>query len=96
VTLTIHPEATREFQHSARYYRTISDQLSSRFIREIEESLRAIAASPELYPFRFAPARAKQLKVFPFFVVYFAEDDRITVLAVAHMKRRPGYWRSRM
>jgi hypothetical protein len=33
---------------------------------------------------------------FPFALVYrIAPDDSLRVLAVAHDKRKPGYWRSR-
>jgi len=33
---------------------------------------------------------------FPFAIVYVELDAQILVLAVAHGKRRPGYWRERL
>jgi hypothetical protein len=33
---------------------------------------------------------------FPYSVVYLEDEDEIWVLAVAHAKRRPGYWRGRL
>jgi len=43
-------------------------------------------------------ARARQLVVtgFPYDVVYMVHDDVVSVLAVAHHHRRPGYWRERL
>ena len=35
------------------------------------------------------------LEGFPFSVVYRELEDAVYVIAVAHDKRRPGYWRSR-
>lgn len=32
---------------------------------------------------------------FPYRVVYFVEHEVLTIVAVAHAKRRPGYWRDR-
>lgn len=33
---------------------------------------------------------------FPFCIPYVAEEGRVIVLAVAHARREPGYWRERM
>lgn len=40
--------------------------------------------------------RRVNLRVFPFYVAYVAENDLIWVLAVAHGYRKPGYWSDRM
>jgi hypothetical protein len=32
---------------------------------------------------------------FPFQIVFRHEADRVHIVAVAHSKRRPGYWRDR-
>jgi toxin ParE1/3/4 len=32
---------------------------------------------------------------FPYSVIYREEDDRMYVLAIAHHRRRPDYWRER-
>ena len=32
------------------------------------------------------------LRRFPFAIGYVVEDDTVTVLAIAHLRRRPGYW----
>jgi len=35
------------------------------------------------------------LRRFPYQIVYRLKPDGIVVVAVAHLKRRPGYWKSR-
>lgn len=33
---------------------------------------------------------------FPYRVVYFVQDNRLRIVAVAHSKRKPGYWQERV
>lgn len=40
--------------------------------------------------------RSKGVTGFPCRVVYFVNADLLTVVAGAHSKRRPGYWRDRV
>jgi toxin ParE1/3/4 len=42
-----------------------------------------------------ADSRRYLLHRFPFQIVYRARGETIEVVAVAHLKRRPGYWKSR-
>src|ERR1019366_5879929 len=42
------------------------------------------------------PYRRKILKRFPYVVFFRAESDTIEVVAVAHAKRRPGFWLARL
>jgi len=50
-------------------------------------------------PMRHAAAehgtRRILLEHFPFTLYYRVREDVITIVAVAHQKRRPGYWQSR-
>jgi hypothetical protein len=39
--------------------------------------------------------RKRSLKRFPFTIVYEVTQTRIAVIAVAHQRQRPGYWRAR-
>jgi hypothetical protein len=40
-------------------------------------------------------ARRILLDRFPYSVIYRASADEILIIAVAHLRRRPGYWRHR-
>ena len=61
----------------------------------VSATVRALA-----YPQAGTPAtndtRRVFLKDFPFAVVYRPDTDGITIFALAHHSRRPGYWRSRV
>ena len=50
----------------------------------------------DFYPEARAGRTLQAVTGFPYRIVYFVEDDLLTVVAVAHSKRRPGYWRDRV
>jgi hypothetical protein len=47
-------------------------------------------------PLYFGNFRRLLLRKYPYFVVFRELPRRIQILAVAHAKRRPGYWRARI
>lgn len=68
----------------------------SGFEVEFEEALKAIAAHPERYPLCDDRHRFFLLKRYPFQIIYRKTfEDRWLVVAVAHGRRRPGYWCNR-
>jgi len=56
-----------------------------------------IAEHPERFPLLQEPdIRSAKVKRFPYRVVYVVVGEDVDVIAVAHAKRRPTYWRRRM
>lgn len=87
--------ARREFLTEVVYYNR-EPGLGARFAAAVEDAtVRALA-----FPLAGAPAskntRRVFLKDFPFAVVYRPDADGITIFALAHHSRRPGYWQSRV
>ena len=88
--------ARREFLAEVIYYNEERTGLGVRFTAAVEEATaRAVA-----FPLTGSPAskstRRVFVKDFPFAVVYRPTTDGITVFALAHHSRRPGYWQSRV
>ena len=54
-----------------------------------------ILERPDAWPSYFANTQRVLLRRFPFFLVYRVRDERVEIVAVAHARRRPGYWRRR-
>jgi hypothetical protein len=42
------------------------------------------------------PARRHFSVDFPYAIIYLNQPDRVWIVAVVHMKRKPGYWRGRL
>lgn len=93
--IRFHSEARVEFLDQILYYENAQSGLGQRFRAEIEAAA-ALAAS---LPFAGATYKYGTRQVlpqkFPFSVVYLTRETEIIILAVAHFKRKPGYWRNR-
>jgi toxin ParE1/3/4 len=92
----LHPEADEEFAGAVRYYAEISPELGVRFYREMERLFREICADPERFCKFDPPAQRHFSRDFPYAVIFLQKSDSIWIVAVMHMKRRPGYWRERL
>jgi plasmid stabilization system protein ParE len=92
----IHPAALEEAQAAAEWYRQRSVPAAEMFLDEIERSVDRIRDFGEQCPpFTFGTRRLL-LRRFPFAVVFRALSGRIEIIAFAHARRRPGYWRTRV
>ncbi len=49
-----------------------------------------------MYRILKAPFRRHLLPKFPYSIIYAIEPDHIRIIAVAHSKRKPGYWSARI
>ena len=92
----LHRDADEEFAGAIRYYSEIAPELGQRFYREMERLLLEICADPERFHRFDPPARRHFSRDFPYAVIFLAKTDFIWIVAVMHMKRRPGYWRERL
>ena len=90
-----HPEAEAEFLAAARFYDAQTPGLGVDFVAEVRRATQTLADHPEL-GHRFS-RRLRRLLVhrFPYGLLYRVESDKIFIVAVAHLRRRPGYWRRR-
>jgi plasmid stabilization system protein ParE len=97
MTIRIRSHAELEYSEALAYYiDEHTPQSAERFEREIDLALEAILQNPQLYSLIDFNVRAKSLKHFPYSILYSIEGEEIVVLAIAHQKRKPGYWRDRL
>lgn len=99
----IHPTAQDEFSEIIRYYAAIDNDdtekpLASAFALTFQHHLRSILDTPELFRFRRPPTRRVNLtpRFGEYYIAYMLWKERVVILAVAHAKRRPYYWRKRI
>lgn len=91
----LHPAALQELLYSGRYYAKISKRVSQHFREEVEVALEDIRRHPEQYREVKKGFRIRILKKYPFSIIYNFERGMVCVYAIAHHKRRPGYWSNR-
>lgn len=95
VRVGFHPEALAEAVAATEWYRERSESLAIAFLAELDRAVDSIAEAPDRWPRHSQGTRRLLLRRFPFAVVYRKSADRVEVIAVAHGRRRPGYWKSR-
>jgi plasmid stabilization system protein ParE len=95
--VTFHPDAQREYQAAISWYQERNPAAARRFVAEIERVVGVIAAHPDRYGFYDDAHREAGLqRRFPFSIIYRVEaSGDVTVIAVAHTSREPGYWQER-
>jgi toxin ParE1/3/4 len=91
-----HPEALLEFEEAVQFYKERGWTLGQRFAKEIRVTIAKIVATPDRWRVVEQDVRVCRARVFPYAVLYTIEPDYILIVAVAHGKRRPGYWRHRL
>lgn len=91
-----HPEAKSEIRESGIWYDLKVDGLGLEFLLEVRKSEFRILQNPELWPIYEAGTRRYVMQRFPFAIIYLFSEQKIQIVAVAHCKRRPGYWKNRM
>jgi plasmid stabilization system protein ParE len=94
-TVWFHEAAEAELNEAADFYDMESPGLGQTFIDEVRHGVERIAELPEAAPAIRGRVRKRLLLKFPYSLLYSVHDDLIRLLAVAHHKRRPFYWRSR-
>ncbi len=95
IEVAFHPEATSEYVASYIWYHERGPHLAEAFEHEVERGLRLITDAPERWPVYIAGYRRMLVRRFPFTIIYKHTSTTITVMALAHEKRKPGYWKKR-
>ena len=91
-----HRAAEEEYVQAVEYYAHIEPELGRRLYDEVERLIRDIRRQPERFRWFDSPIRRHFSDVFPYAVLYVDQPERVLIIAVMHMKRRPGYWKERL
>lgn len=90
-----HPEAAKELTSSIQYYEEKSIGLGDDFLDEIEEAIAQALAHPQSGSLLTEQDRRILLDRFPYEIIYDISENIVTITAVKHIKRKPGYWEAR-
>lgn len=93
-------EAASELGSAAAWYDEQRSGLGEAFIDAVETTLAVLSEWPEsgaLIGGVVSELKIRRVPVarFPYQLPYVVLEDHVRVLAVAHDRRRPGYWSSR-
>jgi len=99
--LQFDPAAVRELRSARDWYNKANPGVGDDFVESFWRLTDRLLQSPASSPRRPTPGsnreiRQATLRRFPYLVVYEVRDDALLIIAVAHGRRRPGYWRERV
>ena len=95
--IRISEQASDEFSEAVRWYEGRRSGLGGEFFDAVAATLSLIETNPEIGTTISTDGQTRRALVarFPYQVVYRLRPTEIVIAAIAHLKRRPGYWESR-
>lgn len=95
-SFAFHPEARLEFREAVKFYESERRGVGLELSKAVRSAIDYVLEHPLSGSPAEAGTRRKVLAHFPYTLIYLFEDAEVTIIAVAHQRRRPGYWRERL
>ncbi|HRI08595.1 MAG TPA: type II toxin-antitoxin system RelE/ParE family toxin [Nannocystaceae bacterium] len=92
----LRPEAEAELVEAWAWYEAQRAGLGEEFVACFEAVISIAARAPNAFPASVGEVRRALVRRFPYGVFYTLDGESLVVLAVAHARRRPGYWQGRI
>ncbi len=92
----IHDDAQAEFDAAIAYYEERETGLGLRFHAEVARAIGIIERHPQIgSPYKATQLRRYVIAHFPYLIFYLELRNIIWIVAIAHAKHKPDYWKSR-
>ena len=92
----LHEEALAEAQAAFEWYSARNPAAADAFINELDHAIEQIGQLPNLAGSYVSGTRRYVMRRFPFTVIYREQERIMEVVAIAHGRRKPGYWKDRL
>ncbi len=94
--IKFHPYAESEIDEAVKWYDEQVEGLGGRFVKTLDENILRIARYPRFNTEVSKGIYRSLVKCFPYCIYYEIGKDDIIIYAIAHMHRKPSYWKTRM
>jgi len=88
--------AEEEMREAAAYYERQTPGLGHEFLAEVQRTVNRIVENPRVGHVVRRNIRRRLMPRFPFGILYRIDPHEIVIIAVMHLRRRPGYWADRV
>lgn len=92
----LHEAALGEAQAAYEWYGARNPVAAEAFIEELDYAMAQIGEFPDVGASHVSGTRRYVMRRFPFTIIYRERERAIEVVAVAHGRRKPGYWKVRV
>ena len=85
------PAALIEYKEAVEWYDERSKTAAENFVRDVKEKIKSICINPLRYRNAYKYFRETSLKKYPFYIVYFVDENKrlVIISSVFHHKRNP-------
>ena len=90
------PEALSEFEDAFSWYAQRSQLAAESFRTAVFEKVDALEHEADMWPRDHDGIHYSALNRFPYTLHFEIEGSTVTVLAIAHHRRRPSFWKARL
>jgi len=87
--------AVAELDQAPGYYGRIQTRLARALLHEVQAAKQSIMRFPLAWKPLPGGLRSFSLNRFPYALIYQPSPEEILIIAYAHLRRKPGYWRER-
>jgi plasmid stabilization system protein ParE len=94
--IVLHQSADEELKTAAAFYESQKVGLGECFLERISEAFELIRTHPLAGQVKFKNYRRLLVRQFPYSIIYRVEGEIFYVVAIAHWRRRPMYWKTRI
>jgi plasmid stabilization system protein ParE len=93
IQIEYHRLAIKEGKAAKDWYEERSPRSAEKLEKMIRQAIAEIQADPDLWPLNPDGTRFRRVKGYPHLIIYRRlTDERVRIIAIAHSRRRPGYW----
>jgi toxin ParE1/3/4 len=96
MTPVFHPAAEQELAAAMEIGEERGWGLGAELLIEVRRIVALLCETPNIGEPLDLRRRRFPLRRFPFGLIYRVEGDTLRILALAHRRQRPGYWRGRV
>jgi plasmid stabilization system protein ParE len=96
MTPIFHPAAEQELAAAMEIGEERGSGLGAELLIEVRRIVALLCETPNVGEPLDLRRRRFPLRRFPFGLIYRVESDTLRILALAHRRQRPGYWRGRV
>lgn len=94
--LLIRAEAEEDLNQAYQWYESQRKGLGDDFLLCVEGGLARIARNPQRFRKIHDEIRRILIDRFPYGIYFIEDEERISVLAVLHVRRNPSIWKGRI
>jgi len=89
------PFAREELNEAASFYEARVPGLGAACLDDVDRSIEMMCANPRIGAVAGRTFRKVLVRRFPYSIIYALRDEELVIVAIAHQRKRPGYWRGR-